>query len=52
MLAQGIVVWSQEVGGCVCLITSRGNSCSEYGPNVYVCMCVCVWVFDIEGVLW
>ena len=22
---------------CVCLITSRGNSCSEYGP-----MCVCV----------
>ena len=26
---------------CVCLITSRGNSCSEYGPNV--CVCVCVW---------
>ena len=23
---------------CVCLITSRGNSCSEYGPK----MCVCV----------
>ena len=24
---------------CVCLITSRGNSCSEYGPNVCVCVC-------------
>ena len=23
---------------CVCLITSRGNSCSEYGPNVCVCV--------------
>ena len=25
---------------CVCLITSRGNSCSEYGPK---CVCVCVF---------
>ena len=25
---------------CVYLITSRGNSCSEYGPNV----CVCVYL--------
>ena len=23
---------------CVCLITSRGNSCSEYGPHVCVCV--------------
>ena len=31
---------------CVCLITSRGNSCSEYGPNVCVCVCL------ITGLEW
>ena len=33
------IVCSVCVWVCVCLITSRGNSCSEYGPKVCVCVC-------------